>query len=98
MKNKHTKHLLKVNTQIKGMQNELEKYDYQEVKITHRTRGKFHGEGYTLDRKNAYEMALEDLSYIDIFGTKEHITIKPEDITEMEIEKSVKPTRETLNK
>ena len=97
MKNK-TKRLKKVNTQIKSMQSELEKYDYWEVKITHRTRGKFHWEGYALDRKNAYKMALEDLSYIDIFGNKEHITIEPEDITEMETIKSVKPTRENLKK
>lgn len=98
MKNKHTKYLLKVNTKIKRMQAELEKYDYWEVKITHRNRGKFHWEGYALDRKNAYETALEDLSYIDIFGNKEYITIEPEDITEMETIKSVKPTRENLEK
>lgn len=95
MKNK-TKRLKKVNTKIKSMQDELEKYDYWWVKITHRNRGKFHWEGYALDRKHAYETALDDLSYIDIFGNKEHITIDPEDVTAMEIEKSVKPTRENL--
>lgn len=98
MKNKHTNYLLKVNTKITRMQAELEKYDYWEVKITHRNRGKFHWEGYALDRKHAYETALEDMSYIDIFGNREHITIEPEDITEMETIKSVKPTRENLKK
>lgn len=43
-------------------------------------------------------IALEDLSYIDILGNREHITIEPEDITEMETIKSVKPTRENLKK
>lgn len=97
MKNK-TKCLKKVNIKLVKMQAELEKYDYWDVKITHRNRGKFHWEGYALDRKHAYETALDDLSYIDIFGNKEHITIGPEDVTAMEIEKSVKPTRENLKK